>query len=192
MIPKDHIYTYGGVAFSPLSPKEEDIIPLDIAHALSYICRANGHFKRFYSVAQHCLACEEEARLRGHSRSIRLACLLHDASEAYISDITRPVKSGLAEYRGIEERLQSVIYRRFGLDPDDGDMLGAVSSIDDALLYHEFLALGGLALYESAPELLSQPRFETLPFEETEALYLKKLEHLRGTCSHSPASQDER
>ncbi len=181
MIPNTHIYTYSGVSFSPLSPLEEDISPVDIAHALSYICRANGHFTGFYSVAQHCLSCEEEARLRGYSDDIRLACLLHDASEAFISDITRPVKRQLAEYKEIEHRLQSVIYRRFGLDPADEQMLRAVQEIDDAMLYHEFLALGGLALYDEAPLIASAPDYSFVPFEETEKRFLETLDKLYKT-----------
>lgn len=178
MVPKNHIYTYSGVSFSPLSPCMEDIRAEDIAHALSYMCRANGHFKSFYSVAQHCLACEEEARLRESSATVRLACLLHDASEAFISDITRPVKLELREYKIIEKRLQDVIYRRFGVDPEDGAVMAAVSQIDDAMLYHEFLALGGLALYETAPEIRSAPDFGFVPFEQTERQYLAVLNSL--------------
>ncbi len=178
MIPENNIYTYSRMSFSPLSPKESDIQSGDIAHALSYLCRANGHFKSFYSVAQHCLACEHEAELHSHSREIRLACLLHDASEAFISDITRPVKRQLAEYKIIEKRLQDVIYRRFGINPDDEEIMRAVSAIDDAMLYHEFLTLGGLALYDSAPEILSQPDFGFVPFEIIEKQYLTTLNSL--------------
>ncbi len=178
MIPRTHIYTYSGVSFSPLSPSVEDISPVDIAHALSYMCRANGHFSGFYSVAQHCISCEHEAKLRGYSREIRLACLLHDASEAYISDITRPVKRQLTEYSAIEKRLQDVIYRRFGIDPEDEEIQRCVKEIDDAMLYHEFLALGGLALYEEAPEILSEPDYGFLPFEETERIFLRNVNDL--------------
>ncbi|MGN0687552.1 MAG: phosphohydrolase [Oscillospiraceae bacterium] len=178
MIPENHIYTFSGVSFSPLSPCMENILAEDIAHALAYICRANGHFKSFYSVAQHCLACEQEARLRGLPREVRLACLLHDASEAFISDITRPVKRQLTEYKAIEKRLQDVIYRRFGVDLENSDIMAAVSEIDDAMLYHEFLALGGLALYESAPQIISAPDFSFVPFEKTEQGFLSTLNSL--------------
>lgn len=181
MIPKTHIYTYSGVSFSPLSPSMDDISSVDIAHALSYTCRANGHFRSFYSVAQHCLSCVEEARLRGLPRHIQLACLLHDASEAFISDITRPVKRQLTEYTVIEKRLQDVIYRRFGLDPEDEELLTAVKEIDDAMLYHEFLALGGLALYDEAPVILSQPDYSFVPFEETERCFTDTLNELYTT-----------
>ena len=142
---------------------------------LSLLCRANGHFRCFNSVGQHCLACCDEACARGLSREVRLACLLHDASEAFISDITRPVKHNLPEYLVIEKRLQDTIYRRFGIDPEDAEVMRNVSAIDDAMLYHEFLALSGYPLYDSVPEIASQPVFGFRPFEETEKSYLEIL-----------------
>lgn len=87
-----HINTFTGIHFYPLDPKITEIKTEDIAHALSLICRANGHCSHFYSVAQHSLNCAEEAKIRDYSTRVQLGCLLHDASEAYISDITRPVK----------------------------------------------------------------------------------------------------
>lgn len=175
MTDKRLIRTWSGVFFSPLEPHPEDIRPEDIAHALSLLCRANGHFKCFYSVGQHCLACEAEARAAGLPRSVRLACLLHDASEAYISDITRPVKLGLPEYRVIEKRLQDTIYRRFGIDPEDSAVMSEVSRIDDTMLYHEFLALGGCALFDEAPPKLTAPEFTFRPFDEVERQYMETL-----------------
>lgn len=175
MTDKRLIRTWSGVFFSPLEPHPEDICPEDIAHALSLLCRANGHFKCFYSVGQHCLACEAEARAAGLPRSVRLACLLHDASEAYISDITRPVKLGLPEYRVIEKRLQDTIYRRFGIDPEDSAVMSEVSRIDDTMLYHEFLALGGCALFDEAPPKLTDPEFTFRPFDEVERQYMETL-----------------
>ena len=83
-----YITTVSGIHFYPLNPNPDDIDISDIAHALSLICRANGHFKYFYSVAQHCIACAEEAIERGYSLEVTLGCLLHDASEAYLCDVT--------------------------------------------------------------------------------------------------------
>lgn len=111
----------------------------------------------------------------GFPGRIGLACLLHDASEAFISDITRPVKHNLPEYLVIEKRLQDTIYRRFGIDPEDAEVMRNVSAIDDAMLYHEFLALSGYPLYDSVPEIASQPVFGFRPFEETEKSYLEIL-----------------
>ena len=108
-----YITTVTGIHFYPLNPNPKDIDIEDIAHALSLICRANGHFRHFYSVAQHCIACAEEAIERGYSPEVILGCLLHDASEAYLCDVTRPVKKHIPQYLQAEEKLQEVIWKRF-------------------------------------------------------------------------------
>lgn len=83
----DWITTYGGIHFFPLDPEADKIEITDVAHALSLICRGNGHVKTFFSVGQHCIHCALEAEARGYGSRIALACLLHDASEAYMSDV---------------------------------------------------------------------------------------------------------
>jgi hypothetical protein len=135
------ITTYSKLEFWPLDPRESEILPMDIAHALSMLCRANGHYSHFYSVAQHSIYCSLEAKARGLSKEIQLASLLHDASEAYISDITRPVKSLLPKYLEIEDQLQSFIYKCFGLTKLTEDDLRLVTEIDDAMLNLEMKVL---------------------------------------------------
>jgi len=132
-----YINTYSNKQIWPLEADEEDIYLIDIGHALSMLCRANGHCKHFYSVGQHSINCAEEARNRELSKRIQLACLLHDASEAYISDITRPVKRCLPEYLVYEEKLQKLIYKKFGLDELTKEEEAHVKSIDDAMLNYE-------------------------------------------------------
>ena len=83
-----YITTVTGKHFDPMDPGNQDFNIVDIAHALSLICRGNGHIRFFYSVAQHSIACAEEAVARGYSPEVILGCLLHDASEAYLSDVT--------------------------------------------------------------------------------------------------------
>ena len=92
---KNQIRTYTGIFLDPYDMKPEEINIHDIAHSLSLMTRANGHIRYFFSVAQHAVNCALEAGSRGLSRRIRLACLLHDAAESYISDVTRPVKHRL-------------------------------------------------------------------------------------------------
>jgi hypothetical protein len=105
------IMTHSRIMFDPLHPDVEKIRIGDIAHALSLLCRANGHFPWFYSVGQHCVNCAREAQARGYTRRVQLACLLHDASEAYLADVTRPVKKELPRYVEIEKSLQEVIWK---------------------------------------------------------------------------------
>ncbi len=135
---RDEIATFTNRYMKPLSPEEEDIRLADIAHALSMMTRANGHFQSFYSVGQHCLNCQLEAEARGFSFRLRLALLLHDASEAYMSDLTRPVKNGFPQYREAEEVLQATIYRAFGLWPLSAEERHLIDEVDTALLYYEF------------------------------------------------------
>ena len=134
----DFITTFSKINFTPLEPQMEDIKIEDIAHALSLMCRANGHYTEFYSVGAHCLNCYDEAVARRETPRIRMACLLHDASEAYLSDITRPVKKNLEKYLEIEERLQNLIYEKFVGEPLNEYERQMVKTIDDALLYWEF------------------------------------------------------
>ena len=138
MIKLSYITTYTGLHFDPVEPDENLIKVKDIAHALSMICRANGHTRIFYSVAQHSIACAKEARQQGLSKEIVLGCLLHDASEAYLSDVTRPIKKELKLYLEVEDRLQNLIWRHFiGRDLSDGEK-NKVFEIDDAMLSMEF------------------------------------------------------
>ena len=65
---------FSGYRIDPLHIKEDDIYLEDIAHALSLICRGNGHIKYFYSVAQHSLNCAKEAQSRGYSKHVVLSC----------------------------------------------------------------------------------------------------------------------
>ncbi len=106
------IRTYTGNTFhyEDMSPKDVSIA--DVSHALSHICRFTGHVKVYYSVAEHCCRvsdlCSPENKLWG---------LLHDASEAYCSDLPRPFKRliGLEPYRTYEKRIMHIICERFGL-----------------------------------------------------------------------------
>ena len=141
---------------------------MDIAHAQSLMTRANGHFPEFYSVGQHSIACGKEAIARGYSDRVVLACLVHDASEAYLSDITRPVKGELEGYRKIEKRLQDAIYLKFlGQLPDtvEGEQ---IKSVDDTCLYYEFKHYMGEELLEEAPRKWSDMEFVVRPFQDVE------------------------
>lgn len=133
----NYITTYTGLHFYPLDPREEEIITEDIGHALSLLCRANGHYRHFYSVGQHSLHCAKEAEARGYSPRVQLACLLHDASEAYIADLTRPMKRELHTYLEIEAKLQGFIYDTYGLTHLTKEELDLVDQIDDAMLAYE-------------------------------------------------------
>ena len=108
-----YITTYLKKHIDPTNASADDIDIIDISHALSLLCRANGHFEHFYSVAQHSINCAKEAKARGYSERVQLGCLLHDASEAYLSDVTRPIKAQLPKYLETEEKLQNTIFNKW-------------------------------------------------------------------------------
>lgn len=107
-----YIHTYTGRKFSIVDPQPEDLDIRDIAHGLSLLCRFTGQVKRFYSVAQHSLLVAANVPPE-HART----ALLHDASEAFLGDLSSPLKrsAGLGGYRALEARLEAVIAERFGL-----------------------------------------------------------------------------
>jgi uncharacterized protein len=128
----DWMQTFTGKAFWPLDPRQDEICIEDIAHSLSCQCRYTGHTLRFYSVAQHSVLVS-----RLVPREDALWGLLHDASEAYLVDLPRPLKmmSRLGdEYRLIETRLMKEVAARFGLSTEQP---ASVEQADEALLATE-------------------------------------------------------
>ncbi len=175
------ITTYTKKPLDPLAPALELLDIRDIAHALSMMCRANGHFPLFYSVGQHCINCMKEAKARGLSERVQLLCLLHDASEAYISDITRPVKSALPEYKKIETRLENAIYEKW-LGGITAEEYAVMREIDDVMLYHEFLRFMGEKLWEDEPPLYSKPHFFFELFGAVEKEFTAAFSCLQTAC----------
>lgn len=130
MKPEPWLRTYTGRSVHILSPRPEEIHIQDIAHALSHTCRFGGHTPAFHSVAHHSVLVSELV-----PESFALWGLLHDASEAYLHDITRPLKRALPNYGGLEARMMGAICDRFGLP---SDMPSAVKIADNIVLATEF------------------------------------------------------
>lgn len=125
----DWMQTYTGLQFWPLDPEPQDVNIWDIAHALANICRFNGHCIEFYSVAQHSVLVSriipEEHALWG---------LLHDAAEAYIGDMIRPLKISMPSFKDAELRIEQAIAARFSLD---WPMPAAIKKADNKVLATE-------------------------------------------------------
>jgi hypothetical protein len=121
--------TYAGRHFYPLDPRADEMFIDDIAHSLSLSGRFAGHCLNFYSVAEHCV----------HASHIvppehALTALMHDATEAYLVDVPRPIKSSLSGYMEIEDELWRVMAEKYGLPralPDE------VKIADNAMLLAE-------------------------------------------------------
>jgi len=121
--------TYSGRQFWPLDPQPHEVFIDDIAHALAHQCRYAGHCLRFYSVAEHSILLS-----RCVSEENKLWALLHDASEAYLSDVIRPIKPYLSGYKFREEKVMRAIAERFGLK---GDEPAEVKAADDRITLDE-------------------------------------------------------
>ena len=173
-----YITTYTGKHFDPIQPEPGLFDLTDISHALSLLCRGNGHMKHFYSVAQHSIACAEEAKARGYSARVQLGCLLHDASECYMSDVPRPLKQEMPRYREVEDQLLQVIYEKFlgsGLTDEEGRRL---KEIDDDLLWYDLEVLLEDKQSGEAPKLHIELDYTVRPFAEVEQEYLELFKEL--------------
>ena len=112
------ILTNSAQAFDLLNPQSDRVTPTDLAHALSNVCRFNGHCAWHYSVAQHSLLVAYIIEQEGGTPEEQLAGLLHDGPEAYISDLTRPLKLLLLE--AAQQRNQVWLDIVFQLGADHG------------------------------------------------------------------------
>lgn len=176
---QDYITTYGGSHFVPVKPEADRIQITDIAHALSLICRGNGHVKHFFSVGQHCINCAKEAVARKYSKRVCLACLLHDAGEAYMSDVPRPLKKYIPEYKRYEDKILEVIYEKYlggNLTKEEGRL---VKLIDDDMLYFDLRELLHETSNRKEPEMQSSFSLCFEPFEQVEKEYLEMFAKLR-------------
>jgi uncharacterized protein len=178
------IQTYTGRRFNSTNPVPEAININDIAHALSMQCRFSGHVKSFYSVAQHCVLvsyiCDRDDALAG---------LLHDASEAYLVDIPRPIKKSgkFDNYLEFEVRMEKAIAERFGV-PDK--MPESVRIADDLLLATEARDLMS-PLHPSWVQVAEALPFSIKPMSQAEAkrAYLSRFYQLAPIPVKSEADE---
>jgi hypothetical protein len=135
------IQTYTGRKFDVLNPRVEDVDLRDIARALSMQCRYVGHVDRFYSVAEHSVRVAAAAlSLFDDIPAIPRWALMHDAAEAYLGDVSRPLKRlpEMQGYRDAEKRMMAIIAERFGLEGEEPEI---VRDLDSGILRPEVLAL---------------------------------------------------
>jgi hypothetical protein len=130
------IETFRGINFDVKNPDHNLIHPEDIAHSLSLQCRFNGHCEEFYSVAEHCIRVHDAMAYDNHREEVRIAGLLHDASEAYLCDVPRPIKRALPGYSSLEENIQRNVWYRFNINVDT-EIEYIVKAYDQMLLCAE-------------------------------------------------------
>ena len=111
------ISTWTGRRVEPLHLQARDISVYDIAHALARQCRYNGHCFGHLSVARHSIWVSGLIETWTSDRHLALAGLLHDAAEAYLGDLVRPLKQSpeMVRFRIADNRADRVIAEAFGL-----------------------------------------------------------------------------
>ncbi|MGH3987846.1 MAG: hypothetical protein ACRDTZ_11060 [Pseudonocardiaceae bacterium] len=175
----DWIQLISGEPFWPLDPRPEEIHIEDIAWALSMLCRYGGHVKRFYSVVEHSVQVSHLVPDR-----YALEGLLHDAAEAYLVDVPRPIKRQIPEYKRIEAGLERCIAECFELTHP---MPAEVKEADAGIVASERAQLLALSVREwgdAQSETSGGNRLEvTLPCwkpEEARTAFLQRYEALTG------------
>jgi len=180
------IQTFTGKKFYPFDPRPEDVDLRDIAHALSLLCRFNGHSECFYSVAEHsirasrllCLYptkyCPVQPGDDGTpdnnilGADLRLAVILHDAAEAYISDLPRPIKQQIPDFQELDHKISAAIAEAFEFDAELFSH-PIIKKIDMAMLATE---LRDLMKLPTDPWMISEPPVKIeaiIPYDSKQA-----------------------
>lgn len=124
-----------GKYFDLANPRPDQFDFADIAGALSKICRFGSQCESFYSVAEHLVNCRRVAASDKLSRDAQLAVLMHDATEAFVGDMVKPLKMMLPAYAIIEARVEAAIAEKFGID--FRTHANVIKEIDRAMLIAE-------------------------------------------------------
>lgn len=145
-----------GELWNLMDPDPDDVNIEDIAHALAHICRFNGHTRQFYSVAEH------SVRVAAHLApdwSLQVGGLLHDASEAYLGDVIRPLKPLCIGYAELEDKTIAVIMEGLGLARLVNMGHPAIKEADTVLLATEARDLMFAGAWNRAAPDLYTPNF---------------------------------
>jgi uncharacterized protein len=177
--------TLRGERYFYLAPDPSVIDIKDIARSLSYMCRYNGHLKRFYSVAEHCIHMANYA-----PADLKFLALMHDAHEAYCGDTLTPKKAAMG--RGgisdqIEQMAKETVEHTLGLahlwTPEKR---AAVKVIDTAICVDEREVLKcdsgldwGLTMSLGIHQRIAE--FPWRDLEQTERTFLMLYDNLRAS-----------
>lgn len=162
------IMLHSGISFDLKKPSPSLFNISDIAHSLSKLCRFGGHTPFFYSVAQHCVLVSDLLPLK-----LQLAGLLHDAAEAYIGDVTAPLKHLLPEYREIEQSIERALFSAFGIHyPLDAQ----VKLADELILQAEWRDF----FQKDTHDATGLPKINPLNSQQARQLFLERFHDLTG------------
>lgn len=185
MITTPYVSTFSGNRFYPLEPRIDRVAIEDIAHGLAYLCRFNGQTSEFYSVAQHSLVVSSLV-----PPALRLAALLHDAAEAYLGDMVKPLKVLMPDFSDLEDRVTAIIAATFAIDFSDyapikrADLIALATEKRD-LMPHSVERWAYLDDVRALPEVIVP-----MSPQQAKCAFLAEFERLTGcTAQPVPAGQ---
>ena len=154
-------------------PEESDITIEDIAHGLSHICRFTGQCHTFYSVAEHSILCSQRVPAE-HA----FAALMHDAAEAVMGDVSRPLKSLLPDYKKIERRVERAVLSKFGLSADCNDFVKKADM--EMLAFEQQIVMRNADEWPGIATAGEPPTIKFLTPPEAYAAFLIRFHELAG------------
>jgi len=179
--------TFSGEQFYPLAPDPAEVQVVDVAHGLANTCRYGGQCQVFYSVATHSRYVSRE--LAGeHGPLVQLYGLFHDAAEAYVTDVPRPVKGELPTFEAIERGIREAVWEHLGVGHPTDRQWEAVMAADDRLLQYEADTLLDRFQPAEVPDL-SYPRDGCNPPDARRA-FLDRAEELLAAIPEADAKLD--
>jgi 5'-deoxynucleotidase YfbR-like HD superfamily hydrolase len=166
------IQTFSGKSYHFLDPRQDEISIEDIAHALSNQCRFSGHCRKFYSVAQHSVLCSEVVPIE-----YAFQALMHDAPEAYVVDLPRPIKrcGALLGYDKLEDISWRAVCRKFSLATE---LHQSVKIADTRMLMTEQRDIMGKQARVTADVNPYYRKIVPVAPEEAEAMFLDRYREL--------------
>lgn len=180
--------TYSGLYINPRTMTAADVRLQDIAQGLSNMCRFSGQCTEFYSVAQHSFLCSwavyHEMKGQPGDKEMALTALLHDAPEAYISDLVHCVKRGFPDYYKLEAHIWTCIVEKFNLSRMYGTELPPkVKEVDGRMLVTERMHI----ISEKSQVWACQQKFKPynlvvkpVPPHRAKAIFLDAFEAFSG------------
>lgn len=180
------ICTHSGVMFRPFAMNPGTVTLDDISWHLSRICRFNGATEYFYSVAQHSVLVQDliASKLENpdgrEEKLIRLAALMHDAAEAYIGDMARPIKRMFPAIEDVEYRLTRYIFKELGIPWPTQESWEAIKYADLMACELEQRDLMPKTEWWARHEHEGVAPIQPWPMEYGEALFLRTYLELGG------------
>ena len=171
------IQTVSGKRVDLPTPKPEQIDINDITYALAMKCRFNGQCKKFYSVAEHSIRVSWLL-----PEGLSLAGLLHDANEAYLPDIPRPVKELIPDYKRVESLMEEAINKKYGIELSEEDKRH-IKRADNVMLATEARDLMGDTTDWGLTEIPTYRPIEPMSIDESRWMFLEAFEsYTKGGC----------